>query len=659
MKKLLIDIQSGKITKEIDMDYDFYYGGSKFRFGVEFVYKEDKDKKNIFALINKNFEFVTEFCFDHFSSFKEGLAAVEINGKWGYINPDGEFVIEPSFKNAYDFENGLAKIQDKKTSKYGYINKSGELVVGYHDYLGDFSDGLVYAKNKKSKSYKFINEKGEVALTMKQPPKAATDSEIKSLNDFALQEFYKYVTMNYLEDLELELDYLGFKMLDDGFYDRHTLKLCKFHDGLCQFIKFTKDGPKVGFYDKTGNIVIPAEYDFASQFYKGISFYSNGNNIFDCKSGILTTTGERIEIGDFYWVSSLFYEDGELNANLFPMRANKRDGKPNANGKYGFVDTTGKIVISPQFDSARWLSYGMAGIDMGFLSGYANDLGEYIIPAQYDRTRGFDEHGYCVVSKYGQHGRLLEGIIDKTGNIIAPVVFDDIEILAPNRFFARSDNGYRLYDINGMPLTNDEYGSLIPINGNYALVDFDLFDNRINSDRGKYNPTGKIFRENCGEGMYVYFYECYPGCAKDHYHDFGIMKEDGTMLTDQMFEHIGIYSSGLIYAPYYYIDHDGKPILFNFYDNCTEFVGDIAYIVTHDWAHDKDGFVGLNSRKEPILEKPLTNNITKFFMNKQGDIIDLDLEAQNEFLQKYRDARKKFRETRKWPFEEYIPNISK
>ena len=43
--------------------------------------------------------------------FKEGLAAIKVNGKFGYINKSGKIVIKPTFDEAREFESGLAAIK--------------------------------------------------------------------------------------------------------------------------------------------------------------------------------------------------------------------------------------------------------------------------------------------------------------------------------------------------------------------------------------------------------------------------------------------------------------------------------------------------------------------------------------------------------------------
>lgn len=65
--------------------------------------------------------------FDEVFSFKDGLACVEVDEKFGYINPEGEFVIEPMYECAMSFSEGLAVVFERE--KCGYINKENEKVI--------------------------------------------------------------------------------------------------------------------------------------------------------------------------------------------------------------------------------------------------------------------------------------------------------------------------------------------------------------------------------------------------------------------------------------------------------------------------------------------------------------------------------------------------
>jgi hypothetical protein len=65
--------------------------------------------------------------FERGMPFSEGLAAVSIGGRYGYIDERGEIVIEPRFDLGGEFTHGLAEILIG--DKTGVINRKGEIVV--------------------------------------------------------------------------------------------------------------------------------------------------------------------------------------------------------------------------------------------------------------------------------------------------------------------------------------------------------------------------------------------------------------------------------------------------------------------------------------------------------------------------------------------------
>src|ERR1035441_6437514 len=63
------------------------------------------------------------------------------------------------------------------------------------------------------------------------------------------------------------------------------------------------------------------------------------------------------------------------NGGLYPI---------NVNGKYGFMDRSGKTVVTPQFDGAGGFSEGLAQVRVGTKSGYINTKGVLVITPQFD-----------------------------------------------------------------------------------------------------------------------------------------------------------------------------------------------------------------------------------------------------------------------------------
>lgn len=58
--------------------------------------------------------------------YSEGLAAIKIDDKWGYIDTQGRVVIDPDFEQADNFEEGLAIV--RKDGKYRVIDRTGNFI---------------------------------------------------------------------------------------------------------------------------------------------------------------------------------------------------------------------------------------------------------------------------------------------------------------------------------------------------------------------------------------------------------------------------------------------------------------------------------------------------------------------------------------------------
>jgi hypothetical protein len=102
------------------------------------------------------------------------------------------------------------------------------------------------------------------------------------------------------------------------------------------------------------------------------------------------------------------------------------------NGKHGYIDSSGRIVIHPQFDDAWNFSEGLAPVFIGDKWGYIDETGKNIISPQFFEVMPFKE-GLALVGAFFKSGPINNrvgnyGYIDKTGRfVIAPqfgVAFD-------------------------------------------------------------------------------------------------------------------------------------------------------------------------------------------------------------------------------------------
>ncbi|MCL6590461.1 MAG: WG repeat-containing protein [Firmicutes bacterium] len=170
----------------------------------------------IYRIEGQTAESVEDPLMEDAHSFSEGLAAVKITGKWGFIDTKGNVVITPSFDKVGSFSEGLAvivnldlvnrkrfeavqlfpgsgdetleeyeyrhnqysearkKVADSIRDKYGYINTKGEIVIPpQFDEAHDFSEGLArfnqggvynHEKSLTGGMWGFIDKDGQVAI---------------------------------------------------------------------------------------------------------------------------------------------------------------------------------------------------------------------------------------------------------------------------------------------------------------------------------------------------------------------------------------------------------------------------------------------------------------------------------------------------------------
>ena len=65
------------------------------------------------------------------------------------------------------------------------------------------------------------------------------------------------------------------------------------------------------------------------------------------------------------------------------------------NGKWGYIDRTGKIVIPPLFDGTGGFSEGLANVKIGDKWGFIDKTGRYVIKPQFDGAGIFRGAGTC------------------------------------------------------------------------------------------------------------------------------------------------------------------------------------------------------------------------------------------------------------------------
>jgi len=415
-------------------------------------------KNNKWGLINKTGKEIVPCIHDDKEKtqiFSEGLGKVKRDDKWGFIDTSGKVVIPCIYDDVYGFSEGLAAVNIEK--KWGFIDKTGKIIIPcIYEHCFDyyFENGWVTAFTDSKRFV--INNEGKVF----------EDDEV----DFSKS----YIGVRYGYDGERELIEIPEEIVIPRIYD----KAYDFRNGLaavniggkCERYFF---GGKWGFIDKTGKEIIPCIYDdvvydgmdqdliFAADLIKvnvgGEWKYDHGYmNFLGGKWGAIDKTGK--EVIPCIYSELLFYSrdlvlvnfGGAERCNCSSKGGNKGGIFGNwwvkwlYDGKWGFVDKTGKEVIPciynnvEDFDGFAKVNIGgkweessnNSRIFRGGKWGIIDKTGKEIIPCIYSDIRHFSDDLAVVTidNKYG--------VIDKTGKEVIPCIYDDIEDFSESFAFA-------------------------------------------------------------------------------------------------------------------------------------------------------------------------------------------------------------------------------
>lgn len=123
--------------------------------------------KGKWGYVNKKDTISIPYQFDWANSFSEGLASVKIDGKYGFIDKTGRFKIEPKFDDADEFSEGLAAVEIEKL--WGYVDTTGSLVIKpqFSRRPEKFSYGMAIIFEPGSgpgKGFGFIDKNGKVII---------------------------------------------------------------------------------------------------------------------------------------------------------------------------------------------------------------------------------------------------------------------------------------------------------------------------------------------------------------------------------------------------------------------------------------------------------------------------------------------------------------
>lgn len=82
-------------------------------------------------------------------------------------------------------------------------------------------------------------------------------------------------------------------------------------------------------------------------------------------------------------------------------------------GKWGFADLKGNILIDPVYEEAKSFSQGLAGVYQDGWWGFINEENELVIPASYTAVDYFNKEGSCMVQTREKSWQLLKRYVNQ------------------------------------------------------------------------------------------------------------------------------------------------------------------------------------------------------------------------------------------------------
>lgn len=306
-----------------------------------------------------------------------GLRLTSKDFKEGVIDKDDNVIIPTIYEEAIILKNEIVCVKDGKVSLFNLIGN--KLFQKKYDDIIPLDNGIYCVKIGETKF--LVDENEKIITSLKYNEIFPFDKNIYLVE---MNEKYGLINSNGTEIVKPKYKYIH-----------------KFSEDLALVLG---ENEKVGFINRNGLEVIPLNYDYAEDF--------NGESAFvyrDKKFGIIGTKGELLE---------------PLQNNLIiPIAKNLY--VINKNGINFIKNIKNNTLLKTSFDSIGVAKNGVIPVSKNKSFGYIDSNGREVIPINYTKYSYIAERqdDYFVVG----NDNFKEGVIDVTGNIIVPLIYNNLD----------------------------------------------------------------------------------------------------------------------------------------------------------------------------------------------------------------------------------------
>ncbi len=412
----LISIDGAKITNPIYEEIDTL----QYKEG-EFVIKKDNKygimNMNGYIIINPEYDnIVADAYYSSEKGYKDDGYIVsnttEQGYRYGYIDNNGEKILDTNYNDLYriNYDQGIYLIC-AENGRYGLFNKNTNIIPNEYQAITHIEESELCLV-QKGKKYGIITLDGSMILQVRYNQIDINGDYIYATDENAEVKVYdkkgnaievnQNITVSTIADnpeYKIQIDtsngltaysiYQGENKITNGNYNYIGYLV---NDNYIA----SKQNEKLGVIDKNENIKLEMKYDTIRmvegtslveadvQSTKTMELYnSNLEKIAEMSNATLTVEENYIKLSNTTETKYFDLEGNEKqNTEIFPE--NTIFAK-NQNGKWGFVDKTGQVVVDYQYDEVTEQNkYGFAGIKSDNKWGIVDKNGKILVEPTYE-----------------------------------------------------------------------------------------------------------------------------------------------------------------------------------------------------------------------------------------------------------------------------------
>ncbi|HFC01119.1 MAG TPA: WG repeat-containing protein, partial [Phaeodactylibacter sp.] len=479
--------------------------------------------------------------YDEIQAYGKNQFRANIQGKWGVVSTGDKVIIPFEYEYITPLKSGICVV--KKNQKWGVLNFEGkEQVQAIFD--------KIKIENNQAKAYQgevltiFVFDKMGILqdenhfenhFTLKIGGKKRKSEKTKSQNNFeTIVDKSDYLLDNFEWYYDAHQDKWGLRKLDDG-----TVHIEPVFDwirmerevgftlvGIEKTNKYSFDRTTYRFdmvfglvNNVNGLLVTSLELlDVRlSDFKKGYSVarvvFENGTHGLVTKSGAYRARDFAF-IDDFQGGAARMSMKGRLSGNL--KNKNKGLGKVNdylhailspnymtdftshdqefrtdaaltcQDCEWGYIDTSGKIVITPQYSFVEKMVNQVGIVEKGKKTGAVHLDGSAVLPCQFDKVCFLENTNNRILQVYRNNGKY--GLIDTLADIIVGLNYDQIGRFSEDRLAVFRKGRWGFVNLKGQEIIPCRYRKVNAFQEGYAAV-------QLGNQWGFIDKNGKIIIE--------------------------------------------------------------------------------------------------------------------------------------------------------------------